>query len=440
MTFRIVFYLSLYLINVCFSTSWWSIFFTFPSFVIILIGISLNNENAFGVMDMLWLTMFLFLVLAPLQSIEIISNGDIGYFKRGPADAVLFSFKELLTSALITFITLLSFLFTVLHLKKNKSTYRRGVYVNQLNRYKLFFIFLLATAGYILMAGGISNILSSRFDKDASSVTQGAIVFYSTLVASSILIFSSYINKKVFSNIDLILIITIILIEIILCNPFNAPRFVLIGTWLPVFFILFKGVPDHKLIYIAAYFSIIILLPILSISSRFGLSGILLYPIDDVLSDAIRIPYADLFDTMTYLVRYTENNGFTLGKNTLGMILFFVPRTLWPDKPDVIGIKIGEELVYLANSGTENLSLFPGAEMYMDFWYFGPIIAGIVLAYFVYMLGLFNKHHSTDDFQRAIQLMFLSAIPILIRGPAAAVLPFFFFGFFYLTLVRKIIK
>lgn len=88
------------------------------------------------------------------------------------------------------------------------------------------------------------------------------------------------------------------------------------------------------------------------------------------------------FDGYQMLVRAIDVGNLSLGGGFLGALLFFVPRSIWPDKP----IGSAQEIAQLSNLAFDNLSMTLVAELYLNFWYvgicFGALVLGMVLSYF----------------------------------------------------------
>jgi hypothetical protein len=85
----------------------------------------------------------------------------------------------------------------------------------------------------------------------------------------------------------------------------------------------------------------------------------------------------DGFQTSMNAVLYAKLYGHTLGAQLASSLLFFVPRSLWPDKGVSSGQMIAEALGYRFT----NLSTPFPAEMYLDFSFVGVILGGLCVGY-----------------------------------------------------------
>ena len=74
--------------------------------------------------------------------------------------------------------------------------------------------------------------------------------------------------------------------------------------------------------------------------------------------------------------RYVEEYGFAWGKQILGALLFFVPRSIWPGKPEGTG---HTAIVALDQFHFSNVSAPMPAEGYVNFGLVGVICIGILL-------------------------------------------------------------
>ena len=80
------------------------------------------------------------------------------------------------------------------------------------------------------------------------------------------------------------------------------------------------------------------------------------------------------FDGYQMLVRALDVGDLTFGFGFLGALLFFVPRSIWPEKP----IGSAQEIAALSNLSFDNLSMTLVAELYLNFWYMGIFLGALL--------------------------------------------------------------
>lgn len=116
---------------------------------------------------------------------------------------------------------------------------------------------------------------------------------------------------------------------------------------------------------------------------------------------------------------YVADHGFTFGGQLLGVVLFWLPRSIWPDKPADTGLLIGESLT---RAGTPNLSSPMFLEFWFDFSWFGAAILMAVVGWMVRRLD--DRFVAGLDARRSHVLGIDLLLPliagylfILLRGP-----------------------
>lgn len=123
----------------------------------------------------------------------------------------------------------------------------------------------------------------------------------------------------------------------------------------------------------------------------------------------------DAFQMVLNTSEYTEIFGILPGRQFQSTLFFWVPRSIWPNKPYSSGQEIGEGLGY----SFTNLSCPLWAESYVNFGYIGVIIIFVLLGYITTKLQnryMASKHRSEVTLSQ-ILVPFLSAFQIfLLRG------------------------
>ena len=100
-------------------------------------------------------------------------------------------------------------------------------------------------------------------------------------------------------------------------------------------------------------------------------------------TNAINQPFLsmdyDAYQLLCYTMLTVDRDGIAWGSNLLGSVLFFVPRSLWPSKPEQTSWIIYDTISHSRNPGTINLSTPLTAEGYFAFGWAGVI--GITIFY-----------------------------------------------------------
>ncbi len=122
----------------------------------------------------------------------------------------------------------------------------------------------------------------------------------------------------------------------------------------------------------------------------------------------------DAWANVDSAVRFTTGYGYQYGLQLMGVVFFFVPRAIWPDKPIATGHLVGE---FLKNDFTmwfDNLSSPIIAEGYVDFGIFGVVLFGIVLAMVAHRINTISYKHDKLKKYTAIYVAF--SLMFVLRG------------------------
>lgn len=376
--------------------------------------------NSFTPADMFWFCILLYFGVVPPQSFRD------GHFWKSTTAALSFSYVDLIVAMAIAILFCITFLWAKKRAFKN-SVERINIPSSSREKYKssmgyMIFLFGLSVVSmllYISFSGGLSNVLSARVDKDMESYTVVGALCLALSVAANFYLVDLYKNST--GRIIGLNLITVFCLGVqLLClNPYNSARFFLVASWLPIVLLLFEGKVGYKTVYLFIALGIFLVMPILSVTTRFGTQGSDEFVVD--FSDLFKIKDVDIFETLVYMVNYIEHIGYQFGQNILAIILFFVPRNWWSEKPIMGGLNIGWDLYDRGVANTPNLSFFIGGDLFMDFSWWGVAIGGYFLGYIFYKLLLKTRpsgQHYIEGF------VLISILPILLRGPVGAVIGF----------------
>lgn len=186
-------------------------------------------------------------------------------------------------------------------------------------------------------------------------------------------------------------------------NPLSSPRF-MVGT---VFLGGLAAVGGYatqrrfRAVAGSALVGMLMVFPLLNVfrgSTSIGGSGHAL--------SALQSGDFDAFAQIVNTVDYVAHEGLTGGRQLAGVFLFWVPRTVWPDKPFDTGILLANYKSY----GFTNLSAPLWSEFYINFG-----IAGVVIGFF--LVGMMAR---TLDRKHHVQLLHHAA-----PGIAGCIFPFY---------------
>lgn len=146
---------------------------------------------------------------------------------------------------------------------------------------------------------------------------------------------------------------------LLMINPLTSPRFLvgIVALALLAAAGAFGSFWGYRLLFIGLLVGMVTLFPFLNlfrVSSGSAATGTGLASMTSGDFDA----FAQIINT----VDYVNSEGGTAGKQLLGSLLFFVPRSVWADKPTDTGILLADYQHY----GFTNLSAPLWSEMYID--------------------------------------------------------------------------
>jgi oligosaccharide repeat unit polymerase len=366
-------------------------FFINLLFVIVFSTIHIFSRKI-SLMDSVFLVFFYtFFWLAPLLQTETRS-----YPNTMPFDERLI----ILTNLYLLMFGVSYFYFKKLARFKFKINKIKKKYYNLNDR--TFYIILLASIFILiiffdyLMSNIVSNVgVSLKLEKSTGLILNTFIFSFPLYIAyhSSLDIKNS--KKHIF------LFILSIIILIIFKNPFFVKRNALGPIYLTLFFIFYKNKFNNLKIFL---FLILILTIIFPFSQAFTHNRDLVA--GDLLNTFVtRIQTMDVKYALTSLdydawsnfmasIKYSEINDITYGRQLLGSVLFWFPRSIWNDKPVGSGHMVAEQMLMTKyNMWFSNLSMPFPAEGYINFGVLGIFIFSFILSIISKITDEFFQHN-----------------------------------------------
>ncbi len=328
----------------------------------------LADKQAFSLNKMVWIFNLLFLSLVPM-----------GQFALGQ-----FPWGRILNTPTILYangiILLCNLVYTVIRQKARKN---RNEIADKPRSYSfkktqvsvLYFsastlLILLSNNGHFWERGNGVSIENATIQLLVDKVLRGVCLF--GLLASIQL----WKEKKMSNG----LLFVVLLMGCIAHFPTAIPRYWLATFYLGAMLVFLKEyLKKHQQLFETFLLgSTILLFPILSIV-RFSRSEIksTFGSIQDVFSYSFLGGDFDAYSSLCSTINYVHSQGITWGKQLATVLLFFVPRSIWPSKSVGSGALVNK----LEHSDFTNFSSTFIAEGYINFGILGSIlfIAGLAL-------------------------------------------------------------
>lgn len=278
---------------------------------------------------------------------------------------------------LIAFLTLifyyLVYIFSISHLRKRKNTDVNFKFKKpKVNPYILFaisflsFFIYLASVDFdlirLLIRGG------EGIESTAESMSMSSYLILSKFIrpipAAALLIFKIHQLKNKYINIGLWILF------LLSNSPFGLARFAVAAFYIPILLLYFRGTQLKYHFSVIMIVSVLILFPFLNQFRYWGQSISLNFDYSIFLQGH--------FDSFQMFMRVITDNIITYGSQLLGVLLFFVPRSIWPNKPIGSGYFVAEESGLFFN----NVSMNYFGEGFINFGFFGIILFALIIGYF----------------------------------------------------------
>lgn len=244
-------------------------------------------------------------------------------------------------------------------------------------------------------------------------------------------------------------VLFLIFLNIVVSNPLNAPRLWSGSVLLTALFISNKWKPRSFLVWASAACLVLLLLfsgmdprKVVSQTLLRGDQITLASTAQSVVEGIASLPYDanfDAFQIISYTTVYTDRYGYSLGKQLLLPMFFWIPRSIWTSKP------IGTSDIVGANAGfySVNVSSPLWTEGYVNFG-----VIGLILIMFVFgRAARISDAYLRQEYVRPIyptivSCYFAANTFILLRGDLTSGTMYLQmimgFSFIILILVRKI--
>ena len=239
---------------------------------------------------------------------------------------------------------------------------------------------LILALFYIATAGGPGAFFSSRQDlgiatadalvgEGAGESTRAFVAAFGK-VAPLVSLLSYLVARRLqqlrFLLPDYLLTALLLSVVVVVNNPISNPRYWFLAVALGFLFSLSHSKEAHNLFITVGILAAILVFPNSDVTRYANAEERVGY---GTVWETIAVKDFDQYTMIANAITFTEDRGFTFGRQLIGVVLFWVPRSIWPDKPLDSGVVFGQ---WLGMKNT-NLSSPLWAEGWTDFGWLGVI-------------------------------------------------------------------
>jgi oligosaccharide repeat unit polymerase len=348
------------------------------SSLIILIsslGIVFGNDYPFSLRSTVLIFTYFFFGVVPI----VTNVNDITYWGASSFNDYDYFFTNLLILLFLAVFFLIDFLLNSMRKPKKINSkvdywHRKNIYLGKYYSATLVVIsaivlgYKFSIFGYdfssLLTAGRLGD--GNPGDGDGSQIQNLIFYWFITPILSICLILQLQAYKRI--NFQTVLLF---LFLILAASPLSMSRFGTAVMYMPIIFFsraLFIF-PVYNLIL---FFSLFIIFPLLNLLRK---PDFFLILAKDFYAYWISLFSSGDFDAYQSLMLVVKHDLVTYGYQFLGPLLFFIPRSLWPEKP----VGSGDYLSTTIGLTFDNISASLITEGYINFGVLGVCLYGIIL-------------------------------------------------------------
>ncbi len=340
------------------------------------IGLFSYQNNPFSMFKIFNIFFLFFFCIAPVLQFK----NDVHFF------GTLFQESDYIYTSFLLLIVLI--LFDLIYIISYSNYYKKHKYQNSgneffisLNNNKfsksaiLLMIILSGVSCFLMLWLNSFNIVSLFVRggdmKDAVDVSNISSLILSNFVRPIPMII--FISALIFKLRNKLIILYLLLCLLFTCPPTGVARYTVAAVYLPVLFQVFPLFRKKNVFVISLVLALLIIFPLLN-NFRYY---------DESTSLKLSLNFDQFlelhFDSYSMFMRVLKDNIITYGRQLLGVILFWVPRSIWPDKPVGSGYFVAETTGLSFN----NISMPFFGEGYINFGIIGVVVFTVFLSLFV---------------------------------------------------------
>lgn len=391
------------------------IIFTFVIiFILCLVGILMDRKK-FSVNKVFWYFNLFFLFLAPL--IQYLTKYYPWKYEISDSMYINANIVILLCFVVYFFAYHVSIGISKYSLKRKKEINDNTIFDEE-RKYHLTYLFMITIACFALLVGniGISGMFvrSSNYTDIVSDTAINSIITTfcrSFPVHAFTLMF--YVKNKLGKKINNFYYYITLVILVISNFPTSVTRFWMGAIYIGILLLLKKDKMSDRIFDIGFCAVFIVIFPIFASFKQVSLTD---FSINDVnrigITGAYNSTDYDAYTIIPRMIVYNSKNGITYGKQILGTIFFFVPRSIWHSKP----IASGAELATAQNQWYTNISCPYISEGLINFGLIGALLFTFILGKVIQSMDKKYWYYQTKDDKKIhyIELYYIYMIGFII--------------------------
>lgn len=193
------------------------------------------------------------------------------------------------------------------------------------------------------------------------------------------------------------------LLTLITCSPLGMARFSAAALYIPLILVSFSFFRKKNVFSLAFILGLLVVFPFLN-NFRYYMPG-------DELKVGLdmNIFLSGDFDSYQNFALVFFENIITYGRQLIGVLLFWVPRSIWPTKPIGSGAFVAEQQGFYF----DNVSCNFFAEGYINFGIIGIFVFAVVLAYVTARIDKYYWNVVSSDKNNYFQVIYFVLIGML---------------------------
>lgn len=122
----------------------------------------------------------------------------------------------------------------------------------------------------------------------------------------------------------------------------------------------------------------------------------------------------DAYENFVHCLNYVDQNGVDFGRQLLGVVLFWLPRSIWVDKPIGTGAFLATHLSKTYEVHNTNISAPLILEFYLAFGVLAVVVGGFLVGSLAGRLDRNYQIHALARITQAVEPTYLMLYPILV--------------------------